>query len=79
MAKSPLLRAACQGTHVLLVVCVDVPHEYPEGVAAQLAQLQGAAAELKVAQPDATQPAQHAMFVMPQQWNMHLACQKSHA
>jgi hypothetical protein len=42
---------------VLLIVCVDVPHEDPEGVAAQLTQLQGAAAELKVAQLDAAQPA----------------------
>lgn len=42
---------------MLLVVCVDVPHEDPEGIAAQLTQLQGTAAELKVAQLDATQPA----------------------
>lgn len=44
-------------THVCLVLFVNIPHEDPEGVAAQLPQLQVAAAELKVTQLDATQPA----------------------
>jgi hypothetical protein len=42
--------------HLLLVCCVHVPHEHPEGVSGQLAQLQAAAAKLKVAELDAAQP-----------------------